>query len=238
MKAISPIYTTKRPKLPFIPWPYAPVLELPAGDIHNLRGGKILTSDNFVLAVGFSPRHYLAVARVPGTGPVGSVLDQLIGFLHAHGATVVRTNLRAPSMWFADCQGDFSWRQCLVFFARIFLSSDPTDPPWVPPMIWPTVPLEVVASAGLAHWQKVNEVLEGVEAADPDLLTQLGASLAGMSRRWEYYTARMVVLSQRAGQYDSDDREMVGLCDRLLFSIMTRFQPDYELLPATISRLL
>jgi hypothetical protein len=195
-------------------------------------------AEHFILAVGLSPKHYLAVSCAPGIGPIGSVLDQAIGFLFAHGAIVARIQLRAPIMWFCDNLGDFSWKRCLVYFSRIFLATDPTDSPWVPPMIWPVTRLARVASAGLQHWQTVNKVLEGVEAADSGLLSLLGGSLAAMARRWEFYLARMVVLSLRAGDYDADDRKLVETCDRLLLSIMGRFDPGYALLPATTMRLL
>jgi len=228
----------KVPRLSAVPWPQSPLLELPAGSLRSYYCGRILTADHFVLAVGLSPEHYLAVSRAPGVGPVDIALEQAIGFLYGRGAVVIRTHLRAPLMWFAENHGDFSWKKCLVFFARIFLSSDPTDPPWIPSMIWPVVPLGVVASAGMDHWRRVNEVLEGVEMADSGLLTQLGTSLAAMARRWEFYMARMVVLSLRAGDYDADDRKLVEACDRLLFSIMARFEPGYKLLPATTMRLL
>jgi len=228
----------KSSKLRPIPWPYGPLLKMPAGDLRCYGSGRILAADHFVVALGLSPQHYFAVSRAPGVGPVGSVLDQAVGFLHAHGALVVRTDLRAPLMWFADNQGEFSWKRCLVFFSRIFLSTDPTDPPWIPPMIWPVAPLGFIASAGLDHWRHVNEVLEGVEAADSGLLTQLGTSLATMARRWEFFIARMVILSQRADRYGAGDREMVFACDRLLLSILSRFKPGYDLLPATTMRLL
>ncbi len=220
------------------PWPDSPWLGLPAGDLRSHDHGRILTADDFVLAVGMSPRYYLAAARAPGVGPVGSVLDQAIGFLHARGTVVIRTNLRAPLMWFTDDGIDFSWKKCLVFFARVFLSTDPTDPPWVPPTIWPVVPMAIIASGGLRHWRKVNEVVEAIQAADGGLLAQLAPSLVGMVRRWEHYIARMIILSQRAGQYSAGEREMVYLCDRLLFSIMARFGSDRQLLPVTISRML
>ena len=228
----------KAPRLSAVPWPQSPLLELPAGSLRSYDCGRILTADHFVLAVGLSPRHYLAVSRAPGVGPVDATLEQAIGFLYAYGAVVIRTHLRAPLMWFAENHGDFSWKKCLVFFARFFLSSDPTDPPWIPPMIWPVVPLGIIASSGMDHLRCVNEVVEGVEAADSDLLTQLGTSLSAMARRWEFYLARLVVLSQRAGAYDADDRKLVETCDRLLLSIMGRFDPGYALLPATTMRLL
>jgi hypothetical protein len=228
----------KPPRLSPTPWPVSPLLELPAGALFNCECGKALAADGFVLAVRLSPKLYLAVARAPGVGPVGTVLEQAVGFLHAHGAVVVRTNLRAPMGWFADDQGDFSWRKCLVFFSRIYLSTDPTDPPWVPPMIWPVIRVATVASAGLEHWQTVNKVLEGIEAADSSLLSLLGGSLRAMARRWEFYMGRMIVLSQRAGEYGADDQELAALCDRLLLSIMKKFEPGYELLSATTLRLL
>ena len=228
----------KQPKLSLAQWPIGPLLELPSGDLRNYGCGRILTADHFVVAVGLSPQHYLAVNHAPGVGPVGSVLDQAIGFLYARGAVVVRIDLRAPLMWFADNQGDISWKKCLVFFARIFLANDPTDPPWIPPKIWPVCPLEITAFRGIGHWQKINAVLEGIEAADSELLAELGFSLAAMARRWEWFIARMVILSQRAGQYGAGDREMVFACDRLLLSILSRFKPGYELLPATTMRLL
>ena len=228
----------KPPKLSPTQWPNGPLLELPSGELRNYGCGRILTADHFVLFVGLSPQHYLAVNHAPGAGLVGSVMDQAIGFLFAHGAVVVRTDLRAPLMWFAEHNGDFSWTKCLVFFARTFLASDPTDRPWIPPAIRPVCPLETIAFGGLCHWQKVNAMMEGIEAADSELLAELGSSLAAMARRWEWFIARMVILSQRADQYGAGDREMLFACDRLLLSIMTRFGRGYELLPATTMRLL
>jgi hypothetical protein len=198
----------------------------------------ILAADQFVLGVGLSHNHYVVVEPASGFNNLPKVLDQAVGFLTAHGARISRVRLRCPMMWFADAHGEFEWNRCLIYFVRHFLSTDPTDPPWIPPMIWPVTPLGVIASAGVDHWKKVNEILEGVEAAGSDLLVQLATALAAMVWRWEYYMARMVVLSQRAGEYDANDRDLVLSCDRLLWSIVSRFAPGYELLPVTITRLL
>jgi len=224
--------------LPAHPWPFSPILELPGGDLRNHHCGRVLTAQQFVLAVGLSPQHFIAVAQAPGVGKVQSVLDQAIGFLVGRGAGVVLTNLRAPIHWFINSAGQFEWRKCLVYFTRSFLGTDPTDPPWLPPHIWPTVPLGIIAGAGQRHWRKVEQILEGVEAADLNLLPTLGSSLTSMGKRWELYLARMIVLSQRAEVYDVYDRVAVEQCDRLFHSLMTRFEPGYEFMPFTIARLL
>ena len=224
--------------LPAHPWQFSPILELPGGDLRNNHCGRVLTAQQFVLAVGLSPQHYIAVAQAPGVGNVQSVLDQAIGFLVGRGAGVVLTNLRAPIHWFINSGGQFEWRKCVVFFVRSFLGTDPTNPPWLPPQIWPTVPLGIIAGAGRRHWSKVEQILEGVEASDPHLLHVLGTSLTNMGKRWELYFARMILLSQRAEACDADDQVAVAECDRLFCRLMTRFEPAYEFLPPTIARLL
>jgi hypothetical protein len=100
------------------------------------------------------------------------------------------------------------------------------------------VALGVVANAGRQHWQRVGQLLEGVEAADADLLPELGASLATMGRRWEFFLARMHILAERAGEFHAGDRESVARCDHFFHQLMTKFEPGYELLPTTITRLL
>jgi hypothetical protein len=213
-------------------------LELPGGDLQNHHCGRVLTAQQFVLAVGLSPHHYIAVAKAPGVGNVQTVLDQAIGFLVGRGAEVILTDLRVPIPWFINSVGLIEWRDCVIYFSRSFLSTDPTAPPWLPPKIWPLVPLGIIAGAGGRHWSNVEQVLEGVEAADPNLLPVLGSSLTNMGKRWELYLARMILLSERAGACDADDQVAVAECDRLFYRLMTRFEPGYEFLPPTTARLL
>jgi len=80
--------------------------------------------------------------------------------------------------------------------------------------------------------------LEGIEASDPDLLMNLGASLATVARRWEYSLARAILLSQRMGEWDSSDMSSVAECDHLLYQLMAKYETEYEFLPLTIARLL
>ena len=102
----------------------------------------------------------------------------------------------------------------------------------------PAAPINVVANAGREHWLEIEAVLEGVEAADSELLLELGTSLATMAKRWEFYLARQVVSAERYGQYDSDDRNAVAECDRQFYQLLTRFEPGYEFFPLTVARLL
>jgi hypothetical protein len=234
---VPPIHFAAR-KTQSHPWPFSPLLELPGGDLRNYGGGKVLSAQQFVLVVGLSPQHFIAVERAPGMGPIQTLLEQAVGFLWGRGARIQRVNLRCPTQWFLDANGDFLWRQCFLFFARIFLSTDPTDPPWLPSIVFPLVPISVMASAGQLHWHRVQQILEGLEASDPDLLAELGTSLAGMARRWEFYLARSILASQKVGQFHSADLSLVAECDHLLYRILTKYEPGYELLPLTTARLL
>ena len=234
---VPPIRFARR-KTASHPWPFAPLLELPGGDLHVYGAGKVVSAQQFVLIVGLSPQHFIAVEEAPGIGPVQAVLEQAVGFLLGQGAKIQRIKLRCPTSWFSDQYGDFMWRECFVFFSRIYLATDPTNPPWVPSMVYPVIPIGVIASAAGLHWEKVEQVLTGVEAADPDLLLDLGSSLAGMARRWEYFLARIIILSERAEEYDASDRDLVAQCDHILYRILTKFEPSYELLPVTTLRLL
>ena len=226
------------PEPPAQPWHFAPLLELPGGALRHYVAGRILTADNFILAVGLSPMHYAVVAQAPAHSGIPAAMEQAVGFLYAHGARIVRVRLRCPMMWFANVNGDFEWQRCLTFFVRIFLATDPSEPPWIPPQIWPVVPLESIAAAGLRHWTQVKEILAGVEATDRDLLPKLGTSLTSMARRWEFYLARLIVLAERGGEYGRADRNAVAQCDHLFYWLVTRYEPGYQLLPATTQRLL
>jgi len=236
-KSVPPVRSAvRRPSR--APWPYAPSLELPAGALRNYGAGRVLSAQQFVLAVGLSPQHYAVVSRAPGVGPVGQVLEQAAGFLAGCGAQITRVPLRCRMAWFQDSKGDFLWRRCVLFFARMFLSAMPAEAPWLPAKIWPAIALRPVVGHSRAHWEQVAQMLEGLAAGDQDLLLELGGSLASLGRRWEYYLAQMVLTAQRAGEFGPAEREAVARCDRLFYSIMTRYEPGYELLPATITRLL
>lgn len=226
------------PELPDPHWYFSPMLELPAGTLHQFGCGRVLASDHFVLGVGLSPNHYVVVEPVSGFNNLPKVMDQAVGFLAAHGACILRVKLRCPMIWFADAHVEFRWDRCLIYFVRNFLSTDPTDPPWIPPQIWPVVPVGDRASAGCSHWSQVEQILAGVEADGRELLPRVECSLSSMARRWEFYMARLIVLSERAGTYHDADRESVARCDHLAYSVMTRFAPGYELLPITTVRLL
>jgi hypothetical protein len=226
------------PELPAQPWYFSPLLELPAGTLRQYGCGRILTADNFVLGVGMSANHYLIVEPASRANNLPKILDQAVGFLAAHGARITRVQLRCPMGWFGNAGGDFEWHRCFVYFVRDFLATDPTDPPWIPPHIWPVVPVGKIANAGRVHWSQIDEILSGVEAADRSLLPLVAPSLSTVGRKWEYYLARIIVLSERAGTYGSSDREAVACCDRLVSSVITRFAPDYEFVPATTTRLL
>ena len=220
------------------PWPVSPLLEVPAGALHNYGGGKVLSARHFVLVVGLSPQHFIAVERAPGVGIVQPSLEQAVGFLWGQGAKIQRVRLRCPTIWFLDQNGDFKWRECFVFFARIYLSTDLTNSPWMPSTVYPVVQIGLVANSGQLHWESVEQILLGIEAADPELLLALGSSLAAMARRWEYFLARMIILSQKAGEYAACDRDSVAQCDHTLYRILTKFEPGYEILPVTTLRLL
>ena len=234
-KLVPPIrFAAKKP--PAVPWSQGPLLELPAGDLRNDGAGRVLSAQQFILAVGLSPGHYAVVSRAPGIGPVGPVLEQAVGFLYGRGAQITRVTARCPMSWFQDSTGDFLWRRCVLYFARVFLWATPAEAPWIPAKIWPAIALGTVVGHGRAHWTNVARLLEGLEAGDQDLLLQLGGSLASLGRRWEYYLAQMVARAQRADEFGPGERAAVAQCDHLFCSIMTRYEPGYELLPATIAR--
>jgi hypothetical protein len=220
------------------PWPSSPLLELPGGDLRNYGGGKVLSAQQFVLIVGLSPQHFIAVEKAPGIGAVQPVLEQAVGFLWGRGAWIQRVKLRCPMAWFTEATGEFLWKRCFVFFTRALLAIDPTNSRPLPPNVWPVEPVCVLADAGRLHWLKVRQILEGIEASDPDLLMNLGASLATVARRWEYSLARAILLSQRMGEWDSSDMSSVAECDHLLYQLMAKYETEYEFLPLTIARLL
>jgi hypothetical protein len=237
IQPIPPIYFAA-PRNHGRPWPFSPVLDLPGGALHNFACGKILSAQHFVVMVGLSPQHFIAVERAPGLVNVQPSLEQAVGFLWGLGAKIERIRLRCPIFWFTNNQGDFNWRDCFVFFVRSYLAMDPTAPPWMPSIVYPVVPLGAVARTGQAHWESVEQILTGVEATDPYLLLALGSSLAGMARRWEYYVARLLILAHKAGVYRPSDRDSLAQCDQTFYRLLTKFEPGYELLPVTIMRLL
>ena len=193
---------------------------------------------DFVLMVGLSPKHFIAVARAPGLGEVPAVLEQACGFLYARGAMVFRVDLRCRTSLFEDDFGQLDWRRCLLYFAKAFLAEDPTLAPHVPADAWRVAPVSVVSDAGRCRWREVEQVMEGVEAADADLLPELASSLATMARRWELHLARYVLVAERFGAFDASDRDAVAQCDRQFSQLMGRYAPGHELLPPTLARLL
>jgi hypothetical protein len=213
-------------------------MDLPGGSLRNHECGHLIATVDFVLGVGLSPQHYLFVNRAPGTVGADAALEQAVGFLFAQGVLIFRVDLRCRVSLFEDSFCRIDWKQCLVYFVRSFLADDAQCPPFVPPDVWRVAPLNVVADAGREHWRAIELVLEGVEAADPDLLSDLGSALATMAKRWEFYLARQVVSAEQHGQCDADDRDAVARCDHQFYQLLTRFEPAYEFLPATIGRLL
>jgi hypothetical protein len=193
------------------------VLDLPGGSLRNHDCGHLITTQDFVLAVGLSPQHFLFVDRAPGTGDIGSVMEQAVGFLHGRGAQIFRVHLRCRVSLFEDSFSQLDWKKCLVYFVRSFLAEDSRHPPYVPPDKWTVAPISVVADAGREHWREIELVLEGVEAADTELLLELGASLATMAKRWGLYIAKQVISAERYCQYDSDDRNAIAECDRQFY---------------------
>jgi len=235
---VPPIRPKIQKKLPPHPWPHSPVLELPSGNLRNHECGRLITMEDFVLGVGLSPKHFIFVQRAPGRGDVGSVMEQAVGFLCAHGASVFRISLRCRTSFFVNEFGQIDWRRCLVFFVRNYLSEDPTYPPYVPPQVWQVTPIAVLANVGQYHWREVEQIMEGVEAADPELLSQLGTSLTTMAARWERYLARQIILASKFDQYDLEERNVVAECDRQFYQLLTRFEPGYDFLPPTLARML
>jgi len=235
---VPPIRPRIIQKVPPNLWPFSPVLDLPGGSLRNHDSGHLITVSDFVLAVGLSPQHFLFVNRAPGTGDIGTVMEQAVGFLHARGALIFRVHLRCRLSLFQDAFNQLDWKRCMVYFVRSYLAEESGHPPYVPPDIWTVAPISVVANAGTEHWREIELVLEGVEAADQALLVELSTTLATMAKKWESYLARQVISAERYCQYDSDDRNAVAECDRQFYQLMTRFEPGYEFYPETIARLL
>ena len=233
-----PIRPKIKQNLPRNSWPFSPILDLPGGSLRNHECGRLITTNDVVLAVGLSPQHFIFVHRAPGIGDIGSVMEQAVGFLSGRGALIFRVDLRCRTSIFEDSFSKLDWKKCLVYFVRSFLSEDTHHPPFVPPDVWKVAPINVVANAGQEHWREIELGVEGVEAPDQELLVELGTALATMARRWEFYLAGQVISAERYGQFDADDRDAVAECDRQFYQLLTRFEPGYELLPVTVARLL
>jgi hypothetical protein len=140
--------------------------------------------------------------------------------------------------WFQDALGHVDWKRCMLFFVRHYLAIDPTYPPYTPANVCAITPLQATADLGSMHWNQVEAILDGVEAADSDLLVELGGSLSRMAIRWERYLARQIILAEKLNQFDADDRDAIAQCDQQFYRLMTKFAVNYEFLPVTIARLL
>jgi hypothetical protein len=104
---VPPIRPQIKQKAPRHSWPFSPVLDLPGGSLRNHDCGHLITTHDFVLAVGLSPQHFIFVNRALGTGDIGSVMEQAVGFLHGCGALIFRVDLRCRTSLFEDSFSGF-----------------------------------------------------------------------------------------------------------------------------------
>jgi hypothetical protein len=221
------------------PWQPGPSINLPAGEVLVRGQGRLLLFDGFIIGVLVAPDVCIAAYSRVGTTQNLLVLEQLVGFLHAHQVVVLRTRMRCPARLFAQTRyqpPQYRVQYCLVYWFRSFLAQDLERG-------FPRMPRNVlVPGTALATLKRVAGMLRGAEALvgalitdDVPLLDLVAPDIFRAIRRCEI--AMLKVQPTHGEEISAELREGLAECDRSLRSCVLPF-PSYELLPPSLARLL
>jgi hypothetical protein len=221
------------------PWQPGPSINLPAGEVLVRGQGQILLYDGFIIGILISPSVCIAAYSRVGTTQNLLVLEQLVGFLHAHEELVLRTHMRCPAKLFAQTRyqpPQYQPQQCLIYWIRSFLAQHlESRPPRLPRNV-------VVPGTALVTLKRVAEMLRGAEALVKTLITNdvplLGLVAPDVFRAVRRCEFAILKMQSMCGEEPSAElREVLAECDRSLRSCVLPF-PSYELLPQSLARLL
>jgi len=220
------------------PLPQGPTLTLPGGVVGVLDGGRVFAYDRWVVAVGVSTDLFLVLTCASERHSPAALREQLAGYLAACGAEVVRLHLRFPLGW--HVRGSLA--RTIVFWAFRFvenmsISREPmlgTDRPRL------ALPIDVQATQAREEWEYVARIWRAMEEDYPAALPQLDWLLWQISQWWEVRWALILRDAEKFGYLLKKDEVDVRLCDRVWNALVRQYlvPHGYEILPATVTRLL
>jgi len=202
---------------------------------------KLLVHSGRIIGVGLSPELYLVARPRLGTTDNVAVVEQMVGFLHAQGAAIVRVSLRCPLRRFLGRRGYpvVLWRQCLVYWVRSFLAQGyRTCGLGLPFNVLVSDSARTALRAGASYWSEVAMMVRALKQTETELLLEISPDLFRIAKWWEFQTLKLLWRSKLEGdEMTRDAIELVAACDRHWKNCAWLF-PSYEPLAETTARLL
>lgn len=221
-----------------IPLPSGPLLQLPGGSLGVCNHGRVFAHAKWVIAVGVAPDLFLVLGNFARRNVPLTVCEQLVGYLTACGAEVVRLRIRFPLWW----HNPGELRRTTEYWTREFLSGlsialEPQLGATRPQII---LPVGVLARQAGLEWSLVIRISRALEEEHPGAFPQFQSLLWDISRRWEIRWNLVLRDAERRQVISRMERADIERCDRAWIPLFRRYlEPHgYELLPPTLVRLI
>jgi len=218
----------------------ASTISVPAGVVAVLADGRLLTHSNRLVGVFVSPEICIVARPRLGTTDDIILIEQIVGFLHAHEVSVLRLRQRCPLSWFVrdGRRSEVLYRQCVVYWVRTFLADGFRRCELnLPENVIVPDAVQRILKAAAEFWLEVGLIVDALMATDPDLFHEITGSLFRVARWWEFHMLRLLWRAGLEGKPSPDDVALFSLCDRNWSSTVQPL-PGYEMLSETICRLL
>jgi hypothetical protein len=165
--------------------PVGPALHLPSGDLGVLDNGRLFYHQQWVAAVGVSPRVFLEVRDRDDRSIPVRLLHELRGYLTACGCDLIPLDDRCPVAWRLGSSFNAVrdlWitnflheSERLLFAVPLPLSAQPRI----------VVPLAGLAEDGTAFWRAVILVADAIFSDAESLARRFRPQVAHLAAIWE-----------------------------------------------------
>jgi hypothetical protein len=228
------------PAQPPRPWSGGRIV-LPAGLVDVRASGRLLINAGRVTGIILSDCvAMIAFARKGKSTDDLVLMEQLVGFLHAHGYHVVRIRIRFPIQWVhrVGRQPQFVWEKCFVHWVRAFIAQRRSACELrIPSDILLPEAMRYSLYAGVELWLDMLEILRGLEDVEPDLVSEVAPSVCETLRWWEIHVAKLERSAENQGWISPADTNLITQSDSY-WKRCSQVFPGYEMSHWTTSRLL
>jgi len=217
-----------------------PVIALPAGVVQSFDSERVFSIAGNIVAVGISARLFLVNKPPQHSEYPWPLLEQLVGYIAAGGATVLRMDIHFPLS--SHQTGKFE-TTALIWANRFLLKSCKRRlsillPPVLPPYI--LVPWAGTSECALAVWQEVLQLADAFVASFPDETRLFIGGLWSLAQTWETAWDQALQVAENHQVLTDKDRPGIYEVDRAWATVVREYlEPiGYRMSAKSMARLL
>jgi hypothetical protein len=236
--SIASVARFASPAAGLTPLPPGPALELPAGILGVCNGGRVFVHDRWTVGVGVCPDLFLVLGSVSHRHMPPILKEQLVGYLTACGAQVLRLQIRFPLGWYLGT--DLAHVISFWVFRWVETLSVSLEPSLGAMRPRYALAIGSLAERARSEWSWIGAIWRSLELEYPCALLTLDWLLWEISHRWELQWLLKLRDAERFDSISPEEQAQIQCCDRTWFALVRRYlEPHgYVPLPQSTARLL